>query len=422
MLFYTILVLLFTFSFFIEGFYGAKFISLFLFHFYSICYIYSIRGLNTGVIFSIISFLYILAGPADVFFWENSRVEIASVLDYTIKSTIFFTFFYFIMIVEKNGTLLQSINDQLKKIFKQDSLFVSIIFLLGILTLNYIAALFSGANLFNRLDSYDNPNKIFEFAKIMFSILSIIYVSIFNKKNRIVGIMIILFALFEIIIFGNRRGWIVGILPIFYLMKNRFSFNFLRGKIILPLIILVFLILFLPLTRGVANNVAFLQFLSEFDIINWLRPGNTEFLGVHLIHYNIYNDILVDFSGTFLSSIYDSLPSFFVERTGNVFSLNFVKFYFPEIYLIGGGFRGSIITEIFLNFSYIGLIFFGIVFGKLFSTNNNLFLLNSLLIYIFAFSISYDFVLIFQQIFLISMIITLFYFIDLFLTKISRKV
>lgn len=421
MLFYTFFVLLLTFSFSIEGYYGVKFISLFLFHLYSICYIYSIRGLNVGVIFSIISFLYILAGPADVFFWENSRVEISSVLDYTIKSTIFFTFFYFIMIVEKNGTLLQSLNNQLKKIFKQNSLFVSIIVLFGILTLNYLAAFFSGANLFNRLESYDNPNKIFEFAKIMFIILCIIYTSIFNKKNKIVGIMIILFALFEIIIFGNRRGWIVGFLSIFYLMKNRFSFNFLRVNIILPSIMLVFLILFLPIARGVTSNIDFLQFLGEFDIINWLRPGNTEFLGVHLIHYNIYSDMLVDFSGTFFSSIYDSLPSFFVERTGNVFSLNFVKFYFPEIYLIGGGFRGSLITEIFLNFSYIGLIFFGIIFGKLFSTNSNLFLLNSLLIYIFSFSISYDFVLVFQQIFLISIIIILFYILDSFLANISRK-
>lgn len=422
MLFYTILVLLFTFSFFIEGFYGAKFISLFLFHFYSICYIYFIRGLNAGVIFSIISFLYILAGPADVFFWENSRVEIASVLDYTIKSTIFFTFFYFIMIVEKNGTLLQSINDQFKKIFKQDSFFVSIIFLLGILTLNYIAAFFSGANLFNRIDSYDNPNKIFEFAKMMFIIFSIIYLSMFNNKKDFIGISVVLFSLCEIIFFGNRRVWVVGILPIFYLMKNRFSFNFLRGKIILPLIILVFLILFLPLTRGVANNVAFLQFLSEFDIINWLRPGNTEFLGVHLIHYNIYNDMLADFSNTFFNSFYDSLPGFLVERSGQVFSVNFVKFYFPEIYFIGGGFRGSLLTEIFLNFSYVGLISFGIFFGKLFSINKNLFLLNALLIYIFSFAISYDFTTIIRPFFLIFAMILLYRLLDFCLVYFSKKI
>ncbi len=419
--FYIYLFLLCMISFSMDGFYFIKFISLFLFHLYAICYIYTIRGLNVGVIFSIISALYILAGPADVFFWENSRVEIASVIDYTIKATLFFSSFYLIMIIEKNDTSLQKINNQLKNIFKQESLFFSIFFLLGILIINYFIAILSGSNLFNRIDSYDNPNKIFDFAKIMFMVLSIIYTSLFDKKNKTVGIMILLFALLEILIFGNRRGWLVGILPILYLMKNRFSFNFLKSNIIIPSIILVFFILFLPLTRGVSSNIALLEFLSEFNLINWLRPGNTEFLGVHLIHYNIYNDILVDFSGTFFSSLYDSFPSFFVERTGNVFSLNFVKYYYPEIYFIGGGFRGSIITEIFLNFSYIGLIFFGIFFGKLFSINKNFYLMNSLLIYVFSFSISYDFVLIFQQIFLISMIIALFYFIDLIFTKILRK-
>jgi hypothetical protein len=326
------------------------------------------------------------------------------------------------MIVEKNGTLLQSINDQFKKIFKQDSLFVSIIFLLGILTLNYIAAFFSGANLFNRLDSYDNPNKIFEFAKMMFIIFSIIYLSMFNNKKDFIGISVVLFSLCEIIFFGNRRGWVVGILPIFYLMKNRFSFNFLRSNIILPIIILVFLILFLPLTRSVANNIAFLQFLSEFDIINWLRPGNTEFIGVHIIHYNIYNDMLADFSNTFFNSFYDSLPGFLVERSGQVFSVNFVKFYFPEIYFIGGGFRGSLLTEIFLNFSYVGLISFGIFFGKLFSINKNLFLLNALLIYIFSFAISYDFTTIIRPFFLIFAMILLYRLLDLCLVYLAKKI
>lgn len=430
MTFFIFFVALFFISHSLENFYNLKFFSLVIFHLYSIYLVYSLRGLNVGIFFASISFFYIIAGPADVFFWDdfisnNNFITYSSVIDYSYKSTVFFTSYYFIMLIEKRNKFLNNFDQFLTNLFNPKPLFAFIFIIWTYLLFNYIFEFILGNNLFNRLDSYATPNKIFDFTKIMFLVLSIFYFSISNKQNRNIIFMIIIFALFEIIIFGNRRLWLLGLLPIIYLLKNKFSFNFFKLNIIVPLVCFLVLAFLLPLTRGFGSNVnstEFLQFFFNFEFSNWIRPGNSEFIGIHIIHSSIYQTLLEDFSNTFFTSIYEALPSFIVNRGGEVFSTKFVTTYFPDIFFIGGGFRGSLITEIFLNFSYIGLIFFGIFFGKLFSIDKNLFVLNSFLIYLFAFSISYDFVLIFQQIFLLSIIISFFYLIISLLKYFAKEV
>tara|TARA_B100001250_G_C19817464_1_gene799553 strand:+ start:5771 stop:7066 length:1296 start_codon:yes stop_codon:yes gene_type:complete len=430
MAFFIFLVALFFISHSLENFYNLKFFSLVIFHLYSIYFLYKLRGLNVGIFFASISFFYIITGPADVFFWDdfisnNNFITYSSVIDYSYKSTVFFIFFYLVMMLEKPNKLLYNLDQFLMNLFNPKPLFVFIFLIWTYLLFNYAYEFTLGNNLFNRLESYATPNKIFDFTKIIFLVLSIFYFSICNKKNRNMIIMIIIFALLEVIIFGNRRLWLLGLLPIIYLFKNKFSFNFFRFNIIAPIVCILVIAFLLPLTRGFGanvNNIEFLQFFLNFEFSNWIRPGNSEFIGVHIIHSSIYQNLLDDFSNTFFTSIYEAFPSFIVNRSGEVFSTKFVTTYFPDISFIGGGFRGSLITEIFLNFSYIGLIFFGIFFGKLFSIDKNLFVLNALLIYIFAFSISYDFVLIFQQIFLISIIILFFYLINLLLEYFAKEV
>ncbi len=430
MTFFIFLVALFFISYSLEDFYNLKFFSLSFFHLYSIYYAYNLRGFNAGIFFASISFLYIITGPADVFFWDdfisnNNFITYSSVIDYSYKSTVFFIFFYLLMFIEKSNKVINNFDYFLSNLFNPKPLFACIFLIWTFLLFNYSYEFILGNNLFNRSASYATPNKIFDFTKITFLVLSIFYFSICNRRNSNIIPMIIIFAFLEVLIFGNRRLWLLGLLPIIYLLKNKFSFNFLKLNIIVPLLAIAILAFLLPLTRGFGSNVnsvEFFQFFLNFEFSNWIRPGNSEFIGVHIIHSSIYQNLLDDFSNTFFTSIYEAFPGFIVDRSGEVFSTKFVTTYFPDISFIGGGFRGSLITEIFLNFSYAGLIFFGIFFGKLFSINKNLFVLNAFFIYIFAFSISYDFVLIFQQIFLICVIISFFYFINFLLQYFAKEV
>lgn len=381
---------------------------------YILMIIYSIRNyylMSAVSLFILVTFFYLSAGPMDLHFFQNinlldaKRMGVLLLFGY---SFIFFLLFFWTLLDGKILKIkaLTRLDYTLTNSNYSQILYKTVAILIIVLVFFYIYKFVTsfgfviGAS--SRGELYSNKSFVLTLAKTLLPFLIITYIwlkkyyrNVTTKFDYIIILTVITFLLFDILYKGDRRitvSLLLAIAGIYYFHKN------------LPKKYIIFGILgavFLYFYGAVRNRPIYLW---SDSIVNFITrdfsPSLTEFGPFSMIANYIMKDDLYVTMPTFFSSLLSTVPGFIYPDRPLASSVWFVKTYFYNYYLAGGGMAFNIIADAALNFGYLAplfLAFFYLAFFTLGKQKGSIApLINALLIYSLTFSARFDFTSIFQ--------------------------
>lgn len=192
------------------------------------------------------------------------------------------------------------------------------------------------------------------FSELLFIVFltSLVFLSIEKSRKLKVVLLISLINLiaYQLLII-DRSGFLKIILPLmFFLLINKKITN--KAMIILGAILFLFLSYFKSIMNSLifntSNPVEDFKFNSEFEV--WYGIGSDIMNGLSS------NSISYLYGESYINALYNLVIPF---NSTEALSIWYVKNFYPEIYLKGGGMAFSSITEAILN---LGVVFVPIYF------------------------------------------------------------
>lgn len=260
-----------------------------------------------------------------------------------------------------NFPVLNSVSQSFKFLSKTSSLLVLSLFLIGLFFLMYKLGYFAQGNT-ARAYAMANP-AVRPIANLFLALLPL-FVSlslfVFHTKRSILAIFFILIGILLGLTSGTRTATLGGILLFIY---AKFNFQSKKRSNLLKIVFLGFVLLFLAIYIGDLREHQYNPFVTIDKLYNKLFYGNNfsdlrDFAWVLSGWDESYLYGRTQLAGL-LSFIPSSIFSFREEWRLGVFTTRVLGF----DHSIHPGLRPGIFGEPYFNFGYIGVMFFGFLYG-----------------------------------------------------------
>lgn len=366
-------------------------------------------------LFIIISFFYISAGPLDLHFFNNKdslNSQTMGLMLLISYSFVEFLLLFWTLMGSKsfNISLISNLNSTLRnKSYSRLVYFtLSVLIILFVFIYIFKFILMYGFTIggMSRGELFSDRSFILTLVKTALPVFIIAYLWLKkyyrNEKNTtldyLVISLIIIFSLFDILFKGDRRvvvSLVVGIIGIYYLHKplpKKYIISGLIGAISLYF-------------YGAVRNRPLYMWSENlaYTLSKDFSPSSTEFGSFSLIANYLMKDEFFMLMPTLWSSFLSAIPGFIYPDRPLSSSLWFVKNYFTDIYMSGGGLAFNIIVDAVLNFGYFAPIVLSLFYMSFFVLGKQKgeigVLISALLIYSLTFSARFDFAAIFQMVF-----------------------
>lgn len=383
---------------------------------YILIIIYTVR-LNYLVspisLFILISFFYISAGPLDLHYFNNKDLLTPDVIGLTLLfgySFVWILLLLWSMLCKYKlnvillSTLDKSLESQNYSLKLRFMVAVLIILFATMYIYKFIAMYGFTIGVVSRGDLFSERNFLLTLAKTVIPIFIITYLWLKKYYDSSRGIIdyvaimtILIFCIFDVLFKGDRRivvSLLAGIIAVYYLHRPipfKYIISVLAGAIVLYFF-------------GAVRNRPIYQWSNNLvdTLSNEFSPSATEFGSFSLVANYLMKDEFFLTIPTLWQSFLSAIPGFIYPDRPLASSLWFVKEYYNDIYISGGGLAFNIIVDSALNFGYLAPLFLAIFYIAFFIIGNQKgkigVLISSLLIYSLTFSARYDFASILQVI------------------------